>query len=261
MSRARADLLLVERGLAESRERAQALILAGAVYSGARRVEKPGDRLDPEAQLRLASDPLPYVGRAGAKLAHALDRFAIDPAGRTALDVGASTGGFTDCLLQRGARRVYALDVGRGQLHERLRRDARVTVLDGVNARYLTPDLVPEPIDLATVDVSFISLRLILPAVRAAAAPAAWVVLVKPQFEVGRADVERGGLVTDPAKHRRVLREFLDLAAAEGLSARGIVASALRGAEGNQEFLAHLASDGGAPDPVLSARWVDEAVG
>jgi 23S rRNA (cytidine1920-2'-O)/16S rRNA (cytidine1409-2'-O)-methyltransferase len=257
--RVRADTLLVELGLAESRERAQALILAGAVYSGARRVDKAGDRLPSDAPLRVTANPLPYVGRGGIKLAAALDRFAIDPAGLTVLDVGASTGGFTDCLLQRGARRVYALDVGRGQLHWRLRQDPRVSLLEGVNARYLTAAALPERIDLVTIDVAFISLRLVVPPVRLAAAPAAWVLLVKPQFEIGRDEVGAGGIVREPEKHRRVLEAALALAAAEGLSAAGLIASPVTGAEGNREFLLHLRAGGVPVDPAEAARWIEEA--
>jgi 23S rRNA (cytidine1920-2'-O)/16S rRNA (cytidine1409-2'-O)-methyltransferase len=251
--------MLVERGLAESREKAQALIMAGVVFDGARRVGKAGERLDLDADLKVAGDPVPYVGRGGLKMAAALDRFGIDPDGCTALDVGASTGGFTDCLLQRGARKVYALDVGRGQLHWKLRTDARVELMEGVNARHLPADSFAEPIDLATVDVSFISLRLVVPAVRRAAHPAEWAVLVKPQFEVGRRQVERGGLVRDPAKHRRVLEEIVEMAAGEELEARGIIPSPIRGAEGNREFLLHLAPGGSTSEPTVVSRWIQEA--
>jgi 23S rRNA (cytidine1920-2'-O)/16S rRNA (cytidine1409-2'-O)-methyltransferase len=257
--RVRADTLLVDQGLAESRERAQALILAGVVFQGTRRVDKAGDRLSADAPLRVTGDPMPYVGRGGIKLASALDRFGIDPSGLTALDVGASTGGFTDCLLQRGARRVYALDVGRGQLHWRLRQDPRVSLLEGVNARYLTTAAVPERIDLATVDVAFISLRLVVPPVRLAAAPGAWVLLVKPQFEVGRGEVGTGGIVRDPEQHRRVLAQALALAAAEGLTAAGLIASPLTGAEGNREFLLHLRAGGVPVVAAEAARWIEEA--
>jgi len=257
--RARADILLVAQGLAESRERAQALILAGLVFQGTRRVDKAGDRLAADPPLRLAGDPLPYVGRGGLKLAAALDRFGIDATGLTVLDVGASTGGFTDCLLQRGARRVYALDVGRGQLHWRLRQDPRVSLLEGVNARYLTAAALPERIDLVTVDVAFISLRLVVPPVRRAAAPAAWVLLVKPQFEVGRGEVGAGGIVREPEKHRRVLAEALALAAKEGLTAAALIPSPVTGAEGNREFLLHLRADGAAVAAAEAARWIEEA--
>lgn len=261
VKRERADRLLVERGMVESRERAQALILAGSVFIGSRRVEKAGERLASDADLRIAGNPLPYVGRGGLKMEGALERFGLEPRGWTVLDVGASTGGFTDCLLQRGARRVYALDVGRGQLHWKLRQDPRVVVREGENARHLEPDSFDEPIDLAAVDVSFISLRLVLPAVLRAAHPSRWVLLIKPQFEVGRREVERGGLVRDPAKHRRVLEEMLRLATAEGLTPAGLVPSPITGAEGNREFLLHLIAAGSPPPAELLRRWVEEAIG
>jgi 23S rRNA (cytidine1920-2'-O)/16S rRNA (cytidine1409-2'-O)-methyltransferase len=235
------------------------MILAGAVFSGEQRVEKAGEQLHLDAALRVAGNPLPYVGRGGLKMEGALDGFGIDPSGYTVLDVGSSTGGFTDCLLQRGARRVYALDVGRGQLHWNLRQDDRVVVREGENARYLPADSFPEPVDLAVVDVSFISLRLVVPAVQAAAHPSHWILLVKPQFEVGRREVERGGLVTDPAKHRRVLEEILQLATDAGLSPAGILPSPIRGARGNREFLVHLVAPGVTQPENLSVRWIEEA--
>jgi 23S rRNA (cytidine1920-2'-O)/16S rRNA (cytidine1409-2'-O)-methyltransferase len=258
--RERADRLLVQRGLAASRERAQAMILAGSVFTGDRRVEKAGERLAGDAELRVAGDPLPFVGRGGLKMAGALDRFGLDPRGWTVLDVGASTGGFTDCLLQRGVRRVYALDVGRGQLDWNLRRDPRVVVMEGVNARHLEPGAFDEPIDLAAVDVAFISLRLVVPAVRRAAAPARWVLLVKPQFEAGRGEVERGGLVRDRAKHRGILEAMLGMAATEGLVPAGLCRSPIEGAEGNREFLLHLLAGGAPPAAGEPARWIEEAI-
>ena len=241
--RVRLDQLLVERGLAESRARAQALVLGGKVRVGAgdsaRSDHKSGDLVDAAAVVTLvAADP--YVSRGAHKLAAALDGFGIDPAGLVCLDVGASTGGFTDLLVQRGAARVYAVDVGRGQLAERLRRDDRVISMERTNARTLGPDLVPEPVALAVVDVSFISLGLVLRPVAACLARGARVVpLVKPQFEAGRGEA-KGGVVRDRAVHRAVLERVVGAAAGVGLGARGVVASPILGPEGNREFLLDL---------------------
>ncbi len=237
----RLDSLLVERGLVVSRERARALILAGQVRVNGQPVTKAGTSIKADAEVTLASPDHPYVSRGGLKLAHALDVFAIDVTGRDALDIGASTGGFTDVLLQRGARTVVALDVGHGQLDWRLRNDERVVVLEHVNARHLAPDQIPGPFGIVTIDVSFISLRQILPVVPARLAPDGDVVaLVKPQFEAGRDDVERGGLVTDPAVHVRVLEQVRAAARAIGLTPMADTASPITGATGNQEFLLHL---------------------
>jgi 23S rRNA (cytidine1920-2'-O)/16S rRNA (cytidine1409-2'-O)-methyltransferase len=243
--RVRLDELLVDRGLAESRSKAQALILGGKVRVGhgdsARRDHKPGDQLDPAATVEV-EQPEPYVSRGGHKLAAALDAFEIDPADKTALDVGASTGGFTDVLLQRGARHVYAVDVGRGQLAEPLRRDERVTSMERTNARTLTPTSLPGPIDLAVIDVSFISLNKVLGPVSSALAPGAQVVaLVKPQFEAGKGRTDKG-VVRDPAIHREVLERVTTHARALGLGTRDVIASPILGPEGNREFLIHLAS-------------------
>ena len=242
--RVRLDQLLVERGLAESRSRAQALVLAGKVGVGegdaARRDRKPGDLLALDTPVAIA-DPEPYVSRGGHKLAAALDAFGIDPAGLVCLDVGASTGGFTDVLLQRGARRVYALDVGRGQSAESLRRDPRVVSMERTNARSLTAVTLPEPVALATVDVSFISLALVLaPVATTLAAHGQIVALVKPQFEAGRGRTDHG-VVRDPAVHREVLERTVETAQASGLGTRAVIASPLLGPEGNREFLLHLA--------------------
>ncbi len=239
--RVRLDALLVSRGLAPSRERARALILAGQVQVAGVPVPKPGTTVAPDAEVSITASDHPYVGRGGLKLAHALDQFAIDVTGRDALDIGASTGGFTDVLLQRGARHVVALDVGHGQLDWTLRRDPRVLVLEGVNARYLRPDQLPHPVDVVVIDVSFISLRLILPAVPPLLRPAADVIaLVKPQFEAGREDVGRGGIVDDPAVHDRVIAEVSAAAAAIGLARVNMTPSPITGASGNREFLLHL---------------------
>jgi 23S rRNA (cytidine1920-2'-O)/16S rRNA (cytidine1409-2'-O)-methyltransferase len=230
----RLDVLLVERGLAESRTQAQALVMAGRV----RGFDKPGTQVDDRVDLEVVALP-PYVSRGGEKLAHALDVFGIDPTNRDCLDVGASTGGFTDVLLQRGATRVGALDVGYGQLHERLRADPRVTVLERVNARALRE--LPFAPDLVVCDVSFISVRLALPAALALARPG-WeaVVLVKPQFEAGRAEVGRGGVVRDPDVRRRVVRQVAEAALAWGGETVGAVDSGLPGPKGNREVFLHL---------------------
>jgi len=231
----RADVLLHERGLAESRAKAQALILAGSVVAGDHRVDKPGQLLDEKVELRL-KEQLKYVSRGGLKLEHALDRFALSPRGRVCVDLGASTGGFTDVLLQRGALRVYAVDVGRGQLHEKLRADPRVVALERVNARELR---LPEPCGCAVADLSFISLRLVLPALTAALGPEdAWAcVLVKPQFEAGRAEVGKGGVVRDPSVHERVVREIAEEFERLGFAVLGSVPSPILGPAGNREFL------------------------
>jgi 23S rRNA (cytidine1920-2'-O)/16S rRNA (cytidine1409-2'-O)-methyltransferase len=237
----RLDLLLVERGLVTSRERAQALILAGQVTVDGRVVSKAGAAVPTDAELGLASPDHPYVGRGGLKLVGALDAFHIDVAGRRALDIGASTGGFTDVLLQRGAAAVVALDVGRGQLDWRLRTDPRVIVLEGINARNLAPSDVPYAPDLVAIDVSFISLRHILPRLPTLlAADADIIALVKPQFEAGRDQVQSGGLVTDPAVHDAVLDAVTAAAASVGLTRIGMTPSPITGASGNQEFFLHL---------------------
>ena len=237
-SKRRLDLLLVERGLAPTREKAQALILAGLVEVDGRPGAKAGASFDASAEIAVAGPPHPYVSRGGVKLAAALDHFAIDPAGLVCLDVGASTGGFTDCLLQRGAARVYAVDVGHGQLDARLRADPRVVVREKVNARALSAAEVPERVDLAVADVSFISLRLVLPAVAALAKPgAALVTLVKPQFEAGRGEVPRGGVVKSEEVRRRVVAEVEEAGRRLGLAVLGSIRSPIQGARGNEEFL------------------------
>ena len=247
MKKARLDVLLVDRGLAPSRERARALILAGHVSIDGRVVSKAGAAVAADARVDLAVPDHPYVGRGGVKLAHALDVFAIDPAGRTALDIGASTGGFTDVLLQRGAARVVALDVGRGQLDWRLRTDRRVVVRERVNARALTREDVPPDVDLVTVDVAFISLRHIFPALaRILSAGADVVALVKPQFEAGREQVGKRGVVTDPAVHEAVVARVTADAEEVGLRRVAMTPSPIAGAAGNQEFFLHLRILGGS---------------
>jgi 23S rRNA (cytidine1920-2'-O)/16S rRNA (cytidine1409-2'-O)-methyltransferase len=234
----RLDRLLVLRGLAPTREKAQAMILAGLVTVAGRRADKAGAPVEEDAEVAVAGPPHPFVSRGGVKLAAALDAFALDPAGRVCLDVGASTGGFTDCLLQRGASRVYAVDVGHGQLDARLRGDPRVVVRERVNARSLSRDEVPESPWLAAIDVSFISLRLVLPAVvPLVERGGAVVALVKPQFEAGRAEVPRGGVVKDEEVRRRVVDEVAAAGRALGLGVAGSIVSPIRGAAGNEEFL------------------------
>jgi 23S rRNA (cytidine1920-2'-O)/16S rRNA (cytidine1409-2'-O)-methyltransferase len=240
----RLDQLLVERGLVESRSRAQALVLAGKVRVGdgdaARHDRKPGDLLPADATV-VVTEPAPYVSRGGYKLAAALDAFGIDPTGLVALDVGASTGGFTDVLLQRGASRVYALDVGRGQLADSLRRDPRVVSMERTNARDLTADTLPEPIGLAVVDVSFISLGVVLGPIKMTLGPGGHIVaLVKPQFEAGRDEVGKHGIVSDPAVHAAVIARVTEAAEACGLARVAMAPSAITGATGNQEFFLHL---------------------
>ncbi|HXV03437.1 MAG TPA: TlyA family RNA methyltransferase [Gaiellaceae bacterium] len=252
--RKRLDVLLVERGLAESRSQAQALVMAGRVPG----FSKAGEQVDEEAALEVTRPPR-FVSRGGEKLDHALDVLGVDPAGRKALDVGSSTGGFTDVLLQRGAERVIALDVGRGQLHERLREDPRVISMESTNARHLTG--LPYPPELVTADVSFISLRQVLPPVLALAEPG-WeaVVLVKPQFEAGRTEV-KGGVVRSPEVHRRVLRELAQAALDWDGETAGVTDSGLPGPKGNREFFLHLVH---RPAPSLAQDlddWIRDAAG
>jgi 23S rRNA (cytidine1920-2'-O)/16S rRNA (cytidine1409-2'-O)-methyltransferase len=234
----RLDRLLVLRGLAPTREKAQAMILAGVVSVDGRRVEKAGMPVEEAADVSVSGPPHPYVSRGGMKLEAALDHFRIDPSGLVCLDVGASTGGFTDCLLQRGAAKVYAVDVGYGQLDARLRGDPQVVVREKVNARSLSKDDVPEPVALAVIDVSFISARLILPAVVPLVAKGgAVVVLVKPQFEAGRSEVGKGGIVRSEDVRGRVVSEIANAGAGLGLEPLGSIRSPIRGAHGNEEFL------------------------
>lgn len=258
--RIRLDLLLVERGLAESRSRARALILAGRVFSEESRLEKPGVMLDPEIPLAVRGSRR-YVSRSAAKLEAALLAFAVEPAGRSAIDVGASTGGFTQVLLEAGVARVLAIDVGHGQLDWSLRQDPRVQVMDGVNARYLQPLSLPFVPDLAVVDVSFISLELVLPAVVDCLGSGGEIVtLIKPQFEVGRGQVGKGGIVRDRALHRTVLEGFAEAAHRANRGLVGIVAASLTGAGGNQEFLAHLRPGQPALSPSAIAVEIDRAL-
>ena len=241
LKKTRLDVALVDRGLAASRERARALIMAGQVRVDGQVLSKAGANIGVDSLLEVAVPDHPYVGRGGVKLAHALDDFAIDPAGKRALDVGASTGGFTDVLLQRGASHVIALDVGHDQLDWKIRSDPRVSVLEGVNARALTAADVPHAVDIVVIDVSFISLGHILPPLPPFMnAGADIVALVKPQFEAGRDEVGKHGLVTDPAVHDAVIARVTMQAEAAGLTRMAMAPSAITGATGNQEFFLHL---------------------
>jgi 23S rRNA (cytidine1920-2'-O)/16S rRNA (cytidine1409-2'-O)-methyltransferase len=239
--RVRADLALVEQGLAPSRERARALILSGEVLAGDRPIEKAGDLVGAAVRLRRRNAPMPYVSRGGVKLAHGLAAFGVDVVGRVALDVGSSTGGFTDCLLQAGASRVYCIDVGYGQLDGKIARDTRVVIHDRTNIRNVAPDLFPEKADMAVVDVSFISLALVLPMLPPLLRPAAPVIaLVKPQFEVGRARIGKGGIVRDAAARADALTSVSDTARRLGYAVVGDTVSPITGGKGNVEFLLYL---------------------
>lgn len=234
----RADQLLVERGLAESRARAQALILAGLAYAGDRKIAKAGDQLPAEAAITLKGRDHPWVSRGGIKLAHALDQWGWDVADAVAIDVGASTGGFTDVLLSKGAARIYAVDSGTNQLAWKLRQDPRVIVLEQTNARYLTSEQVPEPVDLVVCDASFIGLSKVLAAPLALAKDdARLVALIKPQFEAGPQEVGKGGVVRDPLVHQRVCQEVRDWLDSIGWNVLGLIESPITGPEGNIEFL------------------------
>lgn len=247
MAKKRVDLLLVERGLIESRQKAQAVIMAGLVYSGERRCDKPGLALEETAPLEVRGQPR-YVSRGGLKLEKAMQSFPVTLTDKVAADIGASTGGFTDCMLQNGAAKVYAVDVGYGQLAWSIRNDPRVVCLERTNARYLTARHIPEPLDFASIDVSFISLGLILPALRPLMADRGQVAaLVKPQFEAGKEKVGKKGVVRDPAVHLEVLEHFLEHAALADFSVLGLDFSPIRGPEGNIEYLGFLRAGSGEP--------------
>ncbi len=241
MKKQRLDQLIFELGYTESRERAKTTIMSGLVFVNGNRVDKPGTAVSPDARIEVRGEALPFVSRGGFKLDKALKVFPVDPAGKICLDCGASTGGFTDVLLQHGAARVYAVDVGYGQLAWKLRTDDRVVNLERTNLRYITKDQIPDAIDLAVMDVSFISIRLIIPAVRQLLRPDAEIVcLIKPQFEAGREDVGKKGVVRDSEVHVRVVEEILSFAEDEGLSVMGVDYSPIRGPEGNIEYICHL---------------------
>ncbi len=239
MAKLRLDLLLVERGLVESRTKAQALIMAGLVYSGEQKLDKAGAEFADDIELNVRGKEHPWVSRGGMKLAHALEHFKIDPTRSVAMDVGSSTGGFTDVLLTHGAKKVYAVDVGTGQLDVKLRNDPRVVVMEQTNARHLTAEMIPDPLDIIVCDASFISLKKVLPAALALAAPkAALVTLIKPQFEVGKAEVSRGkGVIRDAALHQQVCDDISDWAAGLNWQVQGVIESPITGPKGNKEFL------------------------
>ena len=255
----RLDVVLVERGLCDSRSKAQALIMSGEVYVNGQKSDKAGTPVEDGVVVELRGNPCPYVSRGGLKLEKALRDFGVDPTGFVCSDSGASTGGFTDCLLQKGAKKVFAIDVGYGQLAWSIRQDPRVVCMERTNIRYVTPEQLGEPLDLSVVDVSFISLRIVLPAICALLKPTGQILcLIKPQFEAGREKVGKKGVVRDPAVHEEVLQNFLALAAELGLTVRNLTFSPVRGPEGNIEFLGHLSMEpqgGITPDvPALVAQ-------
>ena len=246
MGKIRLDVLLTERGLQESRQKAQATIMSGLVFVDGQRVDKPGTPVSPEAAVEIRGSALPYVSRGGLKLEKAMACWPIALTGLTCMDVGASTGGFTDCMLQNGAAKVYAIDVGYGQLAWKLRSDPRVICLERTNARYLSHELIPDEPDFSSVDVSFISLKLILPAIASVLRPGGQVVcLIKPQFEAGREKVGKKGVVRDPAVHLEVLEKFLIHAKENSFTVLDITYSPIRGPEGNLEYLGYLCLGGG----------------
>ena len=237
----RLDVIMVQRGLAETRSKAQAIIMSGEVYVANQKTDKAGTMLDPSVDIEVRSGVCPYVSRGGLKLEKALQYFGVDPSGFVCSDSGASTGGFTDCLLQKGAKKVYAIDVGYGQLAWKLREDPRVVCMERTNIRYVKPEDIGEPVDLSVVDVSFISLRIVLPAIRDLLSPEGQVLcLIKPQFEAGREKVGKKGVVRDPAVHLEVLEQFAALAKSLGFTIRNMTYSPVKGPEGNIEFLSHL---------------------
>ena len=241
MKKIRLDQLIFDRGLTESRERAKTTIMSGLVFVNGQRVDKPGTAVDPEAAIEIHGEAIPFVSRGGFKLDKALKVFPVDPAGSICIDCGASTGGFTDVLLQHGAAKVYTVDVGYGQLAWKLRTDPRVVNLERTNLRYVTQEQIPEPLDLAVCDVSFISLRLILPAVRPLLRPGGdMICLIKPQFEAGREEVGKKGVVRDEKVHLQVVRGIMDFAAEIGFSVLGLDYSPIKGPEGNIEYICYL---------------------
>ncbi len=260
LSKKRLDVLVAERGLTDSRQKAQAVIMAGQVYVNGQKATKPGSQTDENASVELRGGGLPYVSRGGLKLEKAMETFPISLEGRVAADIGASTGGFTDCMLQHGAARVYAVDVGYGQLAWKLRNDPRVACLERTNARYLTREKIPEPLDFASVDVSFISLNLILPAIRPLMnEDGQSVCLIKPQFEAGRDQVGKKGVVRDAAVHVAVLENFLVHASDAGFLVEGLTYSPIRGPEGNIEYLGFLKPGGGEQKSFDLNGLVDES--
>lgn len=259
MKKVRLDQLVYELGFTDSRERAKTTIMSGLVFVNGQRVDKPGTAVDPEAKIEVHGDAIPFVSRGGFKLDKALKVFPVDPSGKTCIDCGASTGGFTDVLLQHGAAKVYAVDVGYGQLAWKLRTDEKVVNLERCNLRYISAEQIPELLDLAVMDVSFISIRLVLPAVKQLLKPGAdFICLIKPQFEAGREEVGKKGVVRDKAVHERVIREILAFAPTVGLSVQGLDFSPIKGPEGNIEYICHL-KNGDYPAAEVDAASVVSA--
>lgn len=259
MKKVRLDQLVYDLGFTESRERAKTTVMSGLVYVNGQKADKPGMPVDPEAKIEVRGSALPYVSRGGFKLDKALKVFPVDPAGKVCIDCGASTGGFTDVLLQHGAKRVYSVDVGYGQLAWKLRTDERVVNLERTNLRYITREQIPEDLDLAVMDVSFISIRLILPAVKVLLKPDAdFICLIKPQFEAGREEVGKKGVVRDPAVHLEVIRGTLDFARSVGFTVMGLDYSPIKGPEGNIEYICHL-KNGDYPAAPIDAEAVVRA--
>ena len=253
MKKVRLDQLVFDQGLSESRERAKAIIMSGVVYVNGQRADKPGAQVAPDAKIEVRGNTLPYVSRGGFKLEKALKVFPIDPTGLTCIDCGASTGGFTDVLLKNGAAKVYAVDVGYGQLAWSLRNDARVISMERTNVRYITAEQIPEPLDLAVMDLSFISVKLILPAVCPLLKDDAEVVcLIKPQFEAGKGKVGKKGVVREPEIHLEVLQNYVENAHAAGFKVLNVTFSPIKGPEGNIEFLGYLAKQGEEHIPDLA---------
>ncbi len=260
----RLDVLLVEQGHAESRTKAQAIIMSGLVYVEGQKADKPGMSYDETVSIEVRTGGCPYVSRGGLKLEKALRDFGVKPEGFVCSDSGASTGGFTDCLLQQGASKVFAIDVGYGQLDWKIRSDPRVVVMERTNVRYVTPEDLGEPLDLSVVDVSFISLRIVLPVIRTFLKPTGQVLcLIKPQFEAGKEKVGKKGVIRDPAIHQEVLDNFVELTQQIGFTILGLTFSPVKGPEGNIEFLAHLTLDdkpGIQPDTALVVKQAHETL-
>lgn len=260
MAKVRLDVALVERGFIESRERAKTTIMEGTVYVNAQKADKPGMQVSDQDQIEVRGKTLAYVSRGGLKLEKALDYFGVDPSGMTVIDAGASTGGFSDCLLKRDAKKIYAVDVGYGQLAWSIRNHERVVCMERTNVRYLTHEQIPEELDLAVIDVSFISLSLVLPAISGLLSENGEILcLIKPQFEAGREKVGKKGVVRDPAVHLEVLEHFYDTAHSLGLSVLGVTFSPITGPEGNIEFLGHLSKCAHDEPNLDLAALVDEA--
>ena len=256
----RLDLLLVEKGLCDSRTRAQSLIMSGEVYVNGQKSDKAGTLTEVDAAIEVRVNPCPYVSRGGLKLEKALREFGVDPTGLTCLDSGASTGGCTDCLLQNGAKKVFAIDVGYGQLAWKIRNDPRVVVMERTNIRYVTPEDLGQPLDLSVIDVSFISLSLVLPVVKTLLKPTGQVLcLIKPQFEAGKDKVGKKGVVRDAAVHEEVLQNFISLAKSLGFTIRNLTFSPVKGPEGNIEFLAHLSLQPGEDSYTAPGDLVTQA--